>query len=90
VKWGISKSNSLDLGYQWVEFSSDKSSLDNAVEGYLTIGWAHQMTADAGFKVGYQFINYDDGSDKAGPYGVPGNSADYRGGLAVAQFGVSF
>ncbi len=85
VQWGISKMNSLDLGYEWIQYSSDKSALGNAVEGYLTVGWAHQMSANAGLKVGYQFINYNDGDTASGPY-----TRDYRGGLAVAQFGVSF
>lgn len=85
VQWGISKMNSLDLGYEYVQFSPDNSLMDNAVEGYLTVGWAHQMSANAGLKVGYQFINYNDGNTASGPY-----VGDYRGGLAVAQFGVSF
>jgi hypothetical protein len=91
VKWGISKTNSLDLGYEWVQYAIDKGGLDSANESYLTIGWAHQMNPNAGLKLGYQFINYDDGKNTAGPYGVAvGLPNDYRGGLAVVQFGVSF
>lgn len=85
IKWGISKSNSLDLGYQWVKFDPKGAGLDEAIETYLTIGWAHQLSENTGFKVGYQLINYDDGADKAGPY-----INDYRGGLGVVQFGVTF
>ncbi len=86
VKWGISKSNSLDLGYEWVQYSPDKGGLDSAQETYLTIGWAHQVCPNAGFKVGYQFINYDDGKPVVA--GVPGTGpgpylGDYRGGLAL-------
>ena len=76
------------------EYSPDNSVLDNAVESYLTVGWAHQFSPTAGFKIGYQFINYDDGA----PFTVEENLqpgpgpyvGDYRGGLGVAQFGVSF
>ena len=85
VKWGISKSNSLDLGYEWVQYSLDKGAFKSADESYLTIGWAHQMSPNAGLKLGYQFINYSDGKTSSGPY-----EGNYRGGLAVAQFGVSF
>ena len=91
VKWGISSSNSLDLGYEWVQYSPDKGTNDTAAETYLTIGWAHQVRPNAGFKIGYQFINYDDGKRLAGPGTGPGPYVgDYRGGLAVVQFGVSF
>lgn len=84
VQWGISKANSLALGYQWVKFSPDNSALDSGVESYLTIGWAHQVNPDAAIKIGYQFINWDGGND-AVVYGD-----DYRAGLGVVQFGVSF
>jgi len=94
VQWGISKTNSLDLGYDWIQFSPDNSALDNAIESYLTVGWAHQLSPNAGFKIGYQFINYDDGS----PFSVnevaqPGPGpyvGDYRGGVGVVQLGVTF
>jgi hypothetical protein len=97
LQWGISRNNSLDLGYEWVRFSPDADTFDDATETYLTVGWAHQLSANAGFKIGYQFINYDDGTPISqvtnegtilrgpGPY-----QGDYRGGLGVVQFGVSF
>jgi hypothetical protein len=83
VKWGLSKSNSLALGYEYVKWDTDATAADAATESYLTIGWAHEMGGGAGLKVGYQFINYDHGN--SGPY-----VGDYRGGLGVVQFGVSF
>ena len=85
LQWGISSSNSLDLGYEWIQYSPDGAGMDSATESYLTVGWAHQFCPNAGLKVGYQFMNYNDGNTSDGPY-----PADYRGGLAVAQFGVSF
>lgn len=93
VQWGISKMNSLDLGYEWVQYGFDNSKFDAASESYITVGWAHQLSTNAGMKIGYQFMNYNDGNDHAGPYGtsvLAGSANDYRGGLAVAQFGVSF
>jgi len=94
LQWGISKTNSFDLGYQWIRFSPDSSELSDTTETYATVGWAHQMTPNAGFKIGYQFINYDD-SAPASPTGVVYNGdgpyfGNYRGGLGVVQFGVSF
>lgn len=84
VQWGISKANSLALGYQWVKFTPDNSALDNGIESYLTIGWAHQVNPDSSVKIGYQFINWDGGANSI-VYGP-----DYRAGLGVVQFGVSF
>ena len=94
IRWGISKNNSLDLGYQWIKFSPEADGLDDAFETYLTIGWAHQINAGTGFKIGYQFIGYNDGDTASGPYqvdpalGAPNN--DYRAGQGVVQFGVTF
>jgi len=84
VQWGMSAMNQMVLGYQWVQYSPDAPRLDDGVESYLTLGWAHQFSANAGFKVGYQFVNWDGGKNHIA-YG-----RDYKGGVTVAQFGVSF
>lgn len=84
LQWGISAMNSLVLGYEWIRYNPDTPGYDKGTESYLTLGWAHQFTDNAGFRVGYQFVNWD-GGDDAIVYGP-----DYRGGVAVAQFGVSF
>lgn len=87
LQWGVSKTNSLDLGYQWVQYTPDNA-VKTATESYLTVGWAHQMSANAGMKLGYQFVGWDRTAGAANNVANYGNS--YRGGLAVAQFGVSF
>lgn len=84
LKWGLNKTNTIDLGYEWIKFQPDASNLDEATEQYITVGWQHQMSANAGLKVGYQFLNWD-GGNNAILYG-----RDYRGGVGVVQFGVSF
>ena len=86
LQWGMSKTNSMVLGYEWVQIDPDMAGVDAGVESYLTLGWAHEMSANAHFSVGYQFVNWDGGK-------TPGESAygaDYKGGVAVAQFGVNF
>jgi len=83
VKWGFTKTCSLDLAYQAVKFESQIAGSADAAESYITVGLAHQVSPNAGVKVGYQMISYDNGS--VGPYG-----ADYRGGQGVVQVGVSF
>lgn len=88
IKWAFSKNNTLDLSAQWVKFDPDVNTgaaRDDAEEVYMTIGLAHQFSATTGLKIGYQFINYDDGDNNSGPY-----PEDYRGGLGVVQFGVTF
>ncbi|MEN6357558.1 MAG: S-layer homology domain-containing protein [Armatimonadota bacterium] len=84
VQWGISKANSLALGYQYVQFDPDNTLQDKGTQTYLTIGWAHQVNPDAALKIGYQFINWD-GGNNAIVYGK-----DYQAGLGVVQFGVNF
>jgi len=85
VKWGFTKTNSVDLAYQFVRFDPTANATAAATENYITLGLAHQMSPNAGVKIGYQLISYDNGDKASGPYG-----ADYRGGLGVCQFGVSF
>lgn len=82
LKWAFSKKNSLDLNYHWVKYKPDL--YDDARESYLTIGWAHQMSPNAGFNIGYQFINWKGDADQL-LYGP-----DYRARVAVVQFGVTF
>ena len=85
IKWGFTKNNSLDLAYHWVKFDPTGATPDSATENYVTVGLAHQMSPNAGVRVGYQLISYDGGKNQSGPYG-----ADYRGSQGVVQFGVSF
>lgn len=84
LKWGLNKTNTLDLGYEWIKFQPDTAGVDDAIEQYITVAWQHQMSPNAGLKVGYQFLNWDGGQDQI-LYGP-----DYRGGVGVVQFGVSF
>lgn len=68
VRWGVSKSNSLELGYEWIKWAPKTDGLFGATETYATVGWASQLSANAGLKVAYQFINYNDGATESGPY----------------------
>jgi len=82
LRWAFSKTNSLDASYEWVQFDPEVG--EKATESYLTIGLSHQMSPNAGLRVGYQFIGYtEDGAGES-------VSNDYRGGLGVVQMGVSF
>jgi hypothetical protein len=84
VQWGMSAANSLVLGYEWIRYNPDAPGIDNGTESYINLGWAHQFSDNAGLRLGYQFVKWDGGNDSI-LYGP-----DYRGGVAVAQFGVSF
>lgn len=89
LQWGLSKANSLALGYQWVRFSPDAVGLSNVTESYLTIGWAYKLNPNTAFNVGYQFINYDGGGNPAASTFAYGPNS-YRAGEGVVQFGVTF
>lgn len=84
LRWGISRANALDLGYEWIQYSPKSEGLDDANETYLTLGWAHQVNPNAGFKIAYQIMSWNGGVDHI-IYGP-----DYRGGIGVVQMGVSF
>ncbi|MCX6343704.1 MAG: S-layer homology domain-containing protein [Armatimonadetes bacterium] len=84
IRWGISRTNSLAMGYEWNRFSPDIGNSD-ATETYLNIGWAHQM-GGAGLQIGYQFVNYEGGTTPTFAYGPD----PYHVGQGVVQFGVSF
>ncbi len=84
LQWGLSASNSLLLGYEWVRFDPDAPGIDKGTESYINLGWAHQFSDNAALRLGYQFVKWDGGDDNI-VYGP-----DYKGGVAVAQFGVSF
>ena len=88
LKWGMSRANSLDLGYEWVRYDPSVIILGRSdfTETYLTVGWAHQMSPNAGFKVAYQFINF---TGVHPGFAIPAVE-DQRGGLGVVEFGVSF
>jgi hypothetical protein len=89
VKWGFTKMCAVDLAYQWVRFAPYTGGFSSATENYITLGLSHQMSPNAGVKLGYQYIAYRNnnvvGDLPGGPYGP-----NYKGGLGVVQFGVSF
>ncbi len=85
IRWGVSRNNSLAMGYEWNRFSPDLAGAGDATETYLNIGWAHQM-GGAGLQIGYQFINYEGGTTPTFAYGPD----PYHVGQGVVQFGVSF
>ena len=83
LRWGLSRGNSVDLGYDYIKFNPDNAATEGT-ESYLTIGWGHQLSPNTGFKIGYQYINWNGGSDSI----VYGDN--YRAGIGVVQFGVTF
>jgi len=86
LKWGLSDANAVALGVEWIRFQSDTAGIDDATEVYYNVGWAHKVSPNAGFKVGYQFINYQPTNVSTFAYGAE----VYRAGQGVVQFGVSF
>lgn len=82
VKWGFSKSTAIDVSYQYVKFEDSRPAFDDTKLNYLTVGFDHQLSANAGLMIGYQYINTDGTSASLLP--------SAKGGLGVVQFGVSF
>lgn len=82
LKWGISPAWTVDAGAEVIRWKPNGA--DRSDEAYYTIGAAWQINPSAGLKLAYQIVDYD-GSGATTPYG-----ADYKGNLAVAEFGVKF
>lgn len=86
VKWGLGSTNSLNLGYEFIQWSPTGAGNGTSNESYLTIGWAYQVNPDAGVSLGYQIVDYSAAAAGDAPYG----NTDYKGGVAVAQFKAQF
>ncbi len=83
LRWGLSSTNSLSLGWERVRWSPDGG--DDTDEDYISIGWAYQINPSAGFNLSYQIVDYSP-SGAIAPYGT----AEYKGAIAVAQLKAKF
>jgi len=89
LRWGLSKCNSVDLGYEYVKY--EPMTGESRQESYINVGLACQFSPNAGCKIGYQFINYYGAPSGVAGLNTIGYGADgYRGGLGVVQLGVAF
>lgn len=82
LKWGLSSAWSLNADAEVVRYKGDFPRID---EAYYTFGASWQITPSAGLKLAYQIVDYDTGANEGGPYGD-----NYKGNMAVAEFGVKF
>jgi hypothetical protein len=90
VGYGLSSANSVDLGYEDVEYDlRDKSitltgGAGKPRETYLTFGVGHNFNSNSSFKLLYQIVRYDDKGTGFDPNGSA------NGGVAVGQFSLKF
>ncbi len=89
LKYGLTSSNTVDLGYEYVQYNlkNDQGLLTAAgkpTEQYVTIGLGHQLNSNSSLKLLYQIIDY---KDKGTGFDPEGNS---YGGVAVTQLSVKF
>ncbi len=89
VKYGLSSSSNVDLGYEWVQYDlkNDQHLLTAAgkpTEQYITLGVGHSFSQSASLKLLYQIIDYKDKNTGFDPAG------DSKGGVALTQFSVKF
>ena len=89
LKYGLGPANTVDLGYEWVQYNlhNDQGLLTAAgkpTEEYISIGLGHELNQNSSLKLLYQIINYkDDGTG----FDPAGNS---YGGVALTQLSVKF
>jgi len=84
LKWGVSQNWSVDAGAEFIRWSPSGAGNGDTDEAYYTIGAAWQINPNAGLRLAYQIADYN--PETGGPYGT----TDYKGNIAVAEFGVKF
>ncbi len=89
IQLGLSSSNALNFGMQYVRWEPDdwtgEGVVTNSTEKYINIGLAHQFSPNAGLNLTYQIIDYKPGWGST-PYG----EERWKGAIAVAQFKAKF
>jgi hypothetical protein len=84
LKFGLTSTNSVDLGYEQVSWTG--VGVSNK-EHYYNIGLGHDFNANTSFKVLYQYIVNEAGTF---PGVLPTGTLGYDGGVAVTEFSVRF
>lgn len=84
IKYSLTAANSIDLGLEQVSWEP-KAGKDTE-ETYISIGLGHAFNPNASLKLLYQIVEYDQGG--LSPYAA--STADYRGGVATAQFQLKY
>jgi hypothetical protein len=85
IKYGLTSSNSVDLGWEQVNWEAVAAGSDTE-ERYISIGLGHTFNPNASMKLLYQIVSYEQGV--LSPYSVAAENS--RGGVATAQFAVKF
>jgi opacity protein-like surface antigen len=84
LNWKWSSMSSIMLGAELTEYRSQNFFNGNKPrELFYNVGYGYNFSPNAGFKLGYQFIDYDDKETGFDPTVA-------RGGVATAQFSVKF
>ncbi len=85
VKYSLTAANSVDLGWEQVNWEPTAGGGDTE-ERYISVGVGHSFNPNTSLKLLYQIVEYEQGGIT--PY--MGAAADFRGGVATAQFNVRF
>ncbi len=88
VKYGLSSSQTFDIGYEWVQWDlKNKQGIlafaGKPTEQYITIGYGQSLNKNTAVKLLYQITDY---SDKGTGFG----GGDAKGGVLVGQASVKF
>lgn len=86
LRYGLSAANSIDLGWEQVNWEPTTAGVDNTEERYITLGIGHSFNPNASLKLLYQIVDYDVATGGISVYGA----SDYRGGVAAAQFQLKY
>ena len=87
LKYGLTSSNSVDLGWEEVVWNPAAAGASDTKERYVSLGLGHSFNPNASLKLLYQIVQYEQGTG-VNPYLL--TAADYRGGVATAQFQLKY
>jgi hypothetical protein len=86
LKWGLGTTVGVDLGVDYTEYNILNAAGDGRVkptEIFYNLGFGYMLAPQSTFRVGYQYINYDD--KKSGFDTING-----KGGVLTSTFSVKF
>lgn len=86
LRYPLTSRNTVDLGYEHVEFDQDAAFGFDRIERYANLGFTHQFNPNMSVRLLYQFLHTDGQSD--GFLDAPG--FDYKSHIIATQFQVRF
>jgi len=84
LRYALGKKDTLDFGYEHVDYDADAVGGVDRTERYFNFGWSHHFSSNMSFRLMYQLMNVG----SSGFLELPG--FDYQAHVVVTQFQARF